>query len=627
MCGINGFISLNGRASADSLRTNIAAMNHAIAHRGPDGEGEFFDNGVALGHRRLSILDLSAEGNQPMFNEDHSLVLVFNGEIYNYLELIPELKARGHVFRSHSDSEVILHGYEEWGADCVQRFNGMWAFAIWDTRHRRLFASRDRLGVKPFYYSQDESNFIFSSEIKAISAVKPLHEANLAKVHDYLRYSYRTCDGSTFFAGVNELRPGHSLVIENGEVAISRYWAIPHGDTSAVSDAELRERFSALLEDAVRLRFRSDVPVALLQSGGLDSSAICRVVDDDIEAGRLGCDSVTAFTAIFPGFIHDESVRVRELISTCKHVQHVELTPTADDLLKDLPKFVAGMGEPVQSTTSFVHWQIMRAVHERGIKVIINGQGADEALAGYGPYIVGYRLLDTLLSQPWAVLGQARKMREKLGFSTTMLLAQTAKAMLGRRAASKWRARMVEGGTQVLSPAFLKQNDHNLFETSMTFSPRNLDRHLRAQIEHYGFNQILHYEDHSAMMSSIEMRSPFVDYRLMEFAFSLPDRLKFDHGVTKLIEREAFASRLPKSIVDNHHKIGFSTPFLDWMKEPAVEEFMLDVVNSPSFQARSLWQGAALKKRFKHAKKYPFFPFWRYINLELWARSYGINNL
>jgi asparagine synthase (glutamine-hydrolysing) len=627
MCGINGFVCLKSYAPIDLLRSDIAAMNHATAHRGPDGEGEYFDTGVALGHRRLSILDLSAEGHQPMFNEDHSLALVFNGEIYNYRELIPELKARGHLFRSHSDSEVILHGYEEWGADCVQRFNGMWAFAIWDTRNRCLFASRDRLGVKPFYYAQDDSSFIFSSEIKAIAAVKPLHEANLAKVHDYLRYSYRTCDGSTFFAGVNELRPGHSLVIENGDVKISQYWEMPHGNVSTESDEALRARFTALLEDAVRLRFRSDVPVALLQSGGLDSSAICRVVDDDIEAGRLGRDSVTAFTAIFPGFKHDESVRARELISTCKHVQHVELTPTADDLLKDLPTFVAGMGEPVQSTTSFVHWQIMRAVHERGIKVIINGQGADEALAGYGPYIVGYRLLDTLLSQPWKVFSQARGMQEKLGFSATMLIAQTAKAMLGRRAASHWRAGMVEGGTQVLSPTFIKKYDNNLAESSMTFSAKNLDQHLRSQIEHYGFNQILHYEDHSAMMSSVEMRSPFVDYRLMEFAFSLPDRLKFDHGVTKRIQREAFASRLPKSIVDNHHKIGFSTPFLDWMKAPAVKTFMLDVVGSESFQSRSIWQGAEIKKRFEHAEKYPSFPFWRYINLELWARAYGINNL
>jgi asparagine synthase (glutamine-hydrolysing) len=533
----------------------------------------------------------------------------------------------GYKFVSHSDSEVILHAYAAWGPDCVQRFNGMWAFAIWDVQRKRLFASRDRLGVKPFYYFKDDEKLIFSSEIKAIAAVQPLHQANLAKVHDYLRYGYRTSDGSTFFAEVNELQPGHNLIVENGALTCSRYWQLSRGGTSQESDAVLRDRFTALLEDAVRLRFRSDVPVALLQSGGLDSSAICRVVDDDIESGRLACESVTAFTAVFPGIEHDEQARVRELIGTCKHVQLVELTPSADDMLEDLPKFVAGMGEPVASTTSFVHWQIMQAVHASGIKVIINGQGADEALAGYAPYIVGYRLLDTLLSNPLKTWSEVREMQARLAYPATKLIAQAAKAMLGRRAASKWRAGRIEGTTRVLNPTFCQQHDAHLPDSGMTLRPRNLDNHLRAQVEHYGFNQILHYEDHSAMMSSIEMRSPFVDYRLMEFAFSLPDRLKFDQGITKRIQREAFAHRLPKSIVDNHHKIGFATPFQSWMATPALKGYFQDVVGSSSFQSRSIWQGAEIKQRFEKAEQYPNFPFWRFINLELWARAYGITNL
>jgi len=627
MCGINGVFSLKQGIAGESLRFLITSMNATLCHRGPDSEGEYVADGIALGHRRLAILDLTDAGKQPMFNEARTLVLVFNGEIYNYLELVPELQALGHKFVSHSDSEVILHAYAAWGPDCVQRFNGMWAFAIWDVQRKRLFASRDRLGVKPFYYFKDHDKFIFSSEIKAIAAVQPLHQANLAKVHDYLRYGYRTSDGSTFFSDVHELQPGHNLLVENGALTISRYWQLPQADTSYESDATLRDRFTALLEDAVRLRFRSDVPVALLQSGGLDSSAICRVVDDDIESGRLACKSVTAFTAVFPGFEHDEQARVRELISTCKHVQLVELSPTADDLLADLPKFVAGMGEPVQSTTSFVHWQIMQAVHARGIKVIINGQGADEALAGYAPYIVGYRLLDTLLSNPLNIWSEARAMQSRLAYPATKLIAQTAKAMLGRRAASKWRAARVEGTTQVLSAAFCQQHDAHLPDSRMTLRPRNLDRHLRGQVEHYGFNQILHYEDHSAMMSSIEMRSPFVDYRLMEFACSLPDRSKFDHGITKRIQREAFANRLPKSIVDNHHKIGFATPFQSWLASPALNGYFQEMVGSSSFQSRSIWRGAEIKKRFAQASKYPNFPFWRFINLELWARAYGINNL
>ncbi len=611
MCGINGFVPCSSRArlSSGHLREQIAIMNDALTHRGPDGGGEFIAEEIALGHRRLSIIDLSSAGKQPMFNEARTLVLVFNGEIYNYLELVPELQALGCKFVSHSDSEVILHAYEAWGPDCVQRFNGMWAFAIWDLQRKRLFASRDRLGVKPFYYFKNDDKLIFSSEIKAIGAVQPLHQANLAKVHDYLRYGYRTTDGSTFFAAVQELRPGHNLTIENGELSIKRFWQLPKGDYSQEPDAKLRDRFTALLEDAVRLRFRSDVPVALLQSGGLDSSAICRVVDDDIESGRLACESVTAFTAVFAGFEHDEQARVRELIDTCKHVRLVELSPSSADLLGDLPRFVAGMGEPLQSATSFVHWQIMQAVHARGIKVIINGQGADEALAGYASTIVGYRLLDALLSNPLKTWSEACAMRARLAYPATKLFAQTAKAIAGRRAASKWRAARVEGTTQVLSADFCKQHDAYLPNIGMSRRPRNLDRYLRDQVEHSGFNQILHYEDHSAMMSSIEMRSPFVDYRLMEFAFVLPDRLKFCRGITKYIQREAFASRLPKSIVDNHNKIGFATPFQNWLSVPEVNRYFGELVDSDSFQGRSIWQGAELKKRFCNTDRWPQFSF------------------
>ncbi len=628
MCGINGILGFGiDENFRNSLKSRISSMNCAIAHRGPDGQGEYVDNGLALGHRRLSIIDLSSDGHQPMFNEDHSLILVFNGEIYNYLELIPELKACGHIFRSHSDSEVILHAYEEWGGECVQRFNGMWAFAIWDVKNHRLFASRDRLGVKPFYYLKDEIEFIFSSEIKGIASVRKLNEANLAKVHDYLRYGYRTNDGSTFFAHVFELKPGHSLTIANNQLNIFQYWQLPKGDVNDGSDASLTERFSELLEDAVRLRFRSDVPVALLQSGGLDSSAICRVVDDDIEAGRLGCESVTAFTAIFPGFENDESLKVRELIATCKHIQHIEISPDSNDLINLLPQFIAGMGEPVFNSISLVHSKIMHAVSERGIKVIINGQGADEAFAGYGPSVVGYRFLDVLLSEPWNIIGQAASARSKLGLGYNFLIAQTFKAMLGRRIASKWRASMVEGGAEVLSAGFCSRYDKYLIDNNMVLAPANLNRHLRAQIEHYGFNQILHYEDHSAMMHGVEMRSPFVDYRLMEFAFNLPDRLKLEIGVTKRIQRMAFAERLPKSIIDNHRKIGFAVPFSKWMQDPKVALYLRDLVHSKSFCERSIWYANRIQEKFDHPDIHPNFPFWRFINLELWARSYGIINL
>jgi asparagine synthase (glutamine-hydrolysing) len=628
MCGINGLIVTAQLAPGGAVpRAEIVAMNAALAHRGPDGEGEYLEPGVALGHRRLSIIDLSDAGHQPMFNEDGSLVLVFNGEIYNYRELIPELQAAGHVFRSRSDSEVILHAYEQWGEDCVQRFNGMWAFALWDSRRKRLFASRDRLGVKPMCYLHRNGRFIFSSEATGILAVEPVRQANLDKLYSYLAYGYRVNDGQTMFAGIQELPPGHSGVLEDGHFRVRRYWTLPAGAEPPPA-AQRVEAFTELLRDAVRLRFRSDVPVALLQSGGLDSSVICTVVNDEIDAGRLGFDSVTGYTAVHPGHPFDETAPVRALMATCPHVRSVELQPDSSSLAQRLPDFVRRMQEPLASATSYAHWCLMQAIHAQGIKVVINGQGSDEALAGYGGLISGYRLLDLLLSSPRSMLSEARSMHSLMGLPWTYLAAQTAKAMLGRTAASAWRARRSEGGANVLADAFTQAHSHANPEVPATLTPNNLDRHLRTQLLQYGFNQILHYEDQSSMSESIEIRSPFIDYRLMEFAFSLPLEDRFSGGVTKKILRQAFGSRLPPMIADNHRKLGFATPFAEWSATPGFRSFVQDLTASPEFRNRRIWNSSALADRLNHAGAAATgFPVWRFISAELWFRAFGISNV
>lgn len=627
MCGINGIIPVsNSLEDEDSLRRQLRAMNQAIAHRGPDGEGEYIHQGVALGHRRLSILDLSELGAQPMYSQDRTQVLVFNGEIYNYVELKAELARLGRVFHTHSDTEVLLHAYEVWGPQCVERFLGMWAFAIWDTKCRTLFASRDRFGVKPFYFAQTATRFVFSSEIKGIGEAMPLHAANLGKVYEYLAYGYRTNDGETFFEGVSELPPAHNLFIENGIMRVVRYWKLPPQADTQVAESELRERLVGLVEDAVRLRFRSDVPVALLQSGGLDSSIICRVVDDSIEAGQLASPSITAYTGVFPGFEWDESETVRDLISSCHHVQLKEITTSATNLPEQLPDFVRGMGEPLFNTTAFMHYLIMRAIRKDGAKVVINGQGADEAFAGYGHLIAGYRLLDVLLSRPWQVWGQANALRASLPCGFGYLMAQCGKAALGRRRASHMRAAWKEHTFDVLQPAFRRPHDRRLADSAACLSSGNLDQHLRRQIEFYGFNQIMHYEDQSSMLNSVEIRSPFVDHRVMEFAFGLPDQLKFDQGITKRILRESFAARLPHRVL-SQPKIGFNTPFNQWLQEPSFKAWIVDLSKSASFRQRGIWSADKLQQRFERPEAYPGFPFWRFINLELWARAYGISNL
>jgi asparagine synthase (glutamine-hydrolysing) len=320
MCGISGIL-LGPHAAARDLRADIAAMNQAQAHRGPDDEGSFFGPGMALGFRRLAIVDLSAAGHQPMSNADGTLTLVFNGEIYNHEELRLELRQRGHVFRSRSDTEVILCAYQEWGEACTQRFNGMWAFALWDSQRRRLWASRDRFGVKPFVYTEHQGRFVFASEVAGLRAAVPLNRAHGGKLHDYLAYGARTNDGQTLFEGVKELQPGHQLTWQLGQLSVSRWWSLPLQPEDARPDLERDAHYRDLLTDALRLRFRSDVPVALLQSGGLDSSALCALVDDQLAAGTLGQAQVQAFTALYPGQAEDESAEVAALMQVCPRVQ------------------------------------------------------------------------------------------------------------------------------------------------------------------------------------------------------------------------------------------------------------------------------------------------------------------
>jgi asparagine synthase (glutamine-hydrolysing) len=629
MCGINGIVEFQ----RDPLQRNdarlhdaINRMNRAVAHRGPDDAGVFVHEGVGLGHRRLSIIDLSANGAQPMCSDDGALALVFNGEIYNYLELRSELVRRGHVFRSQSDSEVILHAYQEYGIECVRAFNGMWAFALYDSGRKTLFASRDRFGVKPFYYLSRPDRLIFSSEIKGILAVNQIREANRCKIYDYLAYGYRTNNAETFFASVLELPPAHNLVIRDGQVAIQRYWTLPDR-MPPKSGASAREELLELLADAIKLRFRSDVPVAMLLSGGLDSTSIVRLADDMIESGALGATRLKAYTASFPGHDEDEAHLVRQFAGTCRHLDLVVITPDAENLVSRIEPFVHGLGEPIFSTTAFAHYMLMGEIRKHGTKVVLNGQGSDEAFAGYGRYIIGYFLLDTLLSRPTALPEQIRLIHAVMGFGYGFILVQFAKALLGRRFASYLRGRFQEGIVGVLAPDFRRAHYRYLDDSLPSATADNLDRHLRNQLLKYGFNQILHYEDHSAMQHSIEIRSPFIDYRLMEFAFSLRDCDKFESGVTKRVLREAFATRLPSAVVQNHRKLGFATPFNAWLREPGMKSFVGDILASNSFNTRAIWNPAKIRARFRGSEQYHSFPYWRVLNLELWARAYSIDNL
>ncbi len=632
MCGINGIIYFNNNSRDkpyNFFESNISEMNSAVAHRGPDGEGIFVNYPVCFGHRRLSIIDLSDDASQPMFNEDKSVVIIFNGEIYNYKELIPELKSRGCNFKTKSDTEVILKSYETFGTDCVKKFNGMWAFAIFDFRKNIFFASRDRFGVKPFYYYSGDDSFIFSSEIKSILKIKNIKEANHGKVYDYLAYGYKTNNGDTFFKDIKELKPSDNLIIQNGKFTFEKYWNIDDIKITDINNpGQISDTIRELISDSVKIRYRSDVPVSILLSGGLDSGIITKITDELIEKNELNSGTVTAYSAVYPGYIYDESKMINKLLGTCKNIESVFLTPGENILAESFEDFIYGMGEPVFSSTSFAHYSLMKEVRKNNVKVVLNGQGADEAWCGYGRYIVGYFLLDLLFTEPGKFLSEMNSVSGVMKLSYKFILMQTLKSVFSRRYVSYLRSRYQEKIFGALNPEFRNSN-FTYFRNpdNSVFSGNNLTDYLKYNIDYQGFNQILHYEDHSAMQNSVEVRSPFIDYRIIETAFSLPSKIKFNNGITKKILREVFKNDLPGYIINNHNKIGFMTPFSEWMKNERFGMFISEMINDSSFRNKTIWDTVKLKKAFDKRDLLPGFPFWRIINLELWSKVYSINNL
>ncbi|MEX2513465.1 MAG: asparagine synthase (glutamine-hydrolyzing) [Cyclobacteriaceae bacterium] len=632
MCGINGYFFLEKDISdqmKSRLELDLKKMNDLILHRGPDSEGIFFKDHIGFGFRRLSIIDLSSHADQPMVNESLGLAIVFNGEIYNYIEIKEILKNKGYIFHTESDTEVILNAYKEYGEACVHHFNGMWAFAIYDFATKEVFCSRDRFGVKPFYYCVQNAVLFFSSELKALHAVCDLKKANIGKVYDYLAYGYRVNDGETFFEGCSELLPGTNLKIKNGKVEATKYWELKENQYKHNPDLTYEEEYRRLFEDAIRIRYRSDVPVAILLSGGLDSTAITKVTDQLIANGELNKTDIHAYTASFPDFEKDETVVVRNFIKTCKNIKLHEMVINQNELLTNFEKILSELDHPLGSFASVAHNNIMRQCKKEGIKVVLNGQGSDEAYAGYCSYVAGIFLVDTLLSKPKSFLNEFHALHTLNGYSKFYLFSQMFKAVINQSTASFLRAKYQEKTLSVLNKKFIQQNK-NHFKKQYRFSPKkgSFSRYLLHQINYTGINQILHYEDVSSMNQSIEIRSPFMDYRLMEFAFSIPNKYKFSEGITKKIQRDTIGKDLPDEITHNRDKIGFMTPFLEYLKkDEKFKAYIETILNSESFNSKRIWNAEKIRKQFKNIESNENFPYWRIINLEIWARAYNITNL
>ena len=610
MCGLCGVVALGRPAETETVR----AMARALDHRGPDGDGEFSDEGVAFGFRRLAIIDLSEEAMQPFASDDGALRLVHNGEIYNYIELRRELQSRGHSFRTESDTEVIVRAYEEWGDDCVRRFNGMWALALWDGRRRRLLCSRDRFGVKPFYYRWDGETFAFASELKAFDSLEP----HLPAVRDYLEQGYVDHTDETFFAGIRKLPPAHSLVVDERGLQLARYWSLEPREEPADATEEVRELFL----DAVRLRLRSDVPVGTCLSGGIDSSAIACAVDHllrtEAENARPVGDRQRTFTAFFEERGFDERPYAEAVVERTRSQPHW-ITFGSAELVDVLPSIVRTQDEPFGSTSIVAQWFVMRAAKAAGLTVMLDGQGADETLAGYHGYF-GPFFADLLRHGRLRELGaELRAYRALHGASLGTTAVALARPFVPESV--RWTARgRMKGGAALVHPDLPSSTR----EHANGFDGGYLRRQMHVILTQRGLPELLHYEDRNSMAHSLEARVPFLDYRLVELLFSLGSSELIERGRTKAVLRRALGDLLPPVVRDRVDKLGFVTPEAAWLRN-GLGELASDVFASRSFEERGFVDADAARRslvRHRAGERTAGFELWRALCVELWAREF-----
>lgn len=605
-------------------------MCKVMAHRGPDDDGFRLDGSVGIGMRRLSIVDL-ATGHQPISNEDRTVWVVFNGEIYNHAELRGPLIARGHRYATNSDTETIVHLYEEYGHDCVQHLRGMFAFAIWDSRKRSLFIARDRLGIKPLYYRQTPDSFLFGSEIKVIleyPGVQP--EFNRVGLPEFLAFGYLSGE-ETFYSGIKKLMPGHTLELkENGELKISRYWDLAtHADNSARPQSYYVDNYRALLEHAVSSHLMSDVPLGVFLSGGLDSSAVAALTT------KIRGDRVETFSVGYPESSYSELPYAR---TVAKHINslHHEVLLTSDDFFGALPKLIWHEDEPISWPSSVPLYFVAELARSR-VKVVLTGEGSDETLGGYSRY--AFTLKNTSFDDTYRKLvpGFARRgLRNSIANSP--LIGATLRRKLGHTFLALDRDSWASFYFDNFFSAFSEKDQTSLFtrQAAEEFSSGSayahalenwnhssgdlLQRMLYTDIKTY-LVELLMKQDNMSMAASIESRVPFLDHLLVEFAVNIPSSHQLIGLSGKHILKKAMEGLLPHDII-YRPKLGFPTPWSGWLAGPqldVIEKLLLE----PRSMDRGYFQKPALQVLFREHRSHfrdHYDRIWRLLNFELWHR-------
>jgi len=625
MCGICGifFSNRDWRVQTDVL----AGMNRCISHRGPDDDGFFVEENVGLAMRRLSIIDVQS-GHQPLANENENVWIVFNGEIYNHVELRADLEKRGHRYRTRSDTETIVHLYEEYGPDCVKLLRGMFAFAIWDRRNRLLFAARDRLGIKPFYYRWDGKSFLFGSEMKTILAYPGMQaEFNRHTLAEYLAFGYIT-GPETMLSGIRKLMPGHTLELrEGGEPKIDRYW-----DLAVTVDADPQPReyyvntYREKLETAVSTHLMSDVPLGVFLSGGLDSSAVAALTS------KIRGDRIQTFAV---GYGEEQFSELGFARDVAKHIgsEHHEVQLTREEFFQNLPRLIWHEDEPIVWPSSVALYSVARLARER-VKVVLTGEGSDETLGGYTRY--AWTLLNARMDHvyrsvtPGALRNVIRKtvdasplgagMHRKLGHTFLVRDGNSWPSFYYDNFFSAFSAS--EQSELLTRDALAEAGD--AYAGSMSAWERSkgdlFHRLLYADINSY-LLELLMKQDQMSMAASIESRVPFLDHELVEFTARIPAKYSIHGMAGKFVLKQAVEDVLPHPLI-YRKKMGFPTPWEQWIAGSQLDD-LERILLEPRSEERGLFRPEAVKGLFAEHRagtRDHSTRIWRLLNLEIWLR-------
>jgi asparagine synthase (glutamine-hydrolysing) len=623
MCGICGVVSFRPNAPAD--RSTLLQMNASLQHRGPDDEGYYEDDQASLAMRRLSIIDLHT-GQQPISNESGDIWVVYNGEIYNFQTVRAALEQRGHIFKTQTDTEIIVHAYEEYGDECVIHFNGMFAIALWDARERRLLLARDRLGIKPLYYWSDADKLVFGSELKALTFHPDVpRQVDLAALDLFLTLEYIPAP-RTIYEGVFKLLPGHLLVIEKGKLKITQYWDVPYQPISQ-SEAECGEILSGLILESVRLRLISDVPVGVFLSGGLDSSTIVGYMSQSAK------EPVQTFSIGFEDDTYNELPYAEAIAKHFGTKHHVEVLKTDHtDLTEQL---VAHFDEPFADTSVFPTFLVSKlASHE--VKVVLSGDGGDELFAGYDTYLAEkldryYGRLPQPLRQQilpkisgWlppqpakkGLINKVKRMVEGGAFDSSLQHARWMMFLNPSEKNSLYRSDLRATLYDHLTTDFF----HDYFEKVSCFD--RLAQQQYVDVKTYLADDILTKVDRMSMAVSIEARVPLLDYHIVEFALNLPAHMKLRGARTKSILRQAVKNMVPQSVLEKP-KEGFSIPMKHWLCT-SLKPMMLDLLSKAALQKHGYfdhhvvaqWIQEHLDGRVNHSHR-----LWALMVFQMWHHN------